>query len=278
MNLNRLLIFSLILPFLGGFMYFGTGSAVKSAKAAQSVSESAPESTSESIIEAVPVVDVIEETLGDHDGNVVVLELFSSQACVFCPRADRIFADIASQDNVIGLACHVDYFDVRNGSLAQEFCTARQQWYMDHVFNSPLYTPQLVMNGRTDVVGYRLEQVVDQLQKEHRDHVNVPLDVIYEADGTLVVTAPDDASFPADHTVWVMLYDDVHDLVIAQGRNKGQRVRYHRIVSAVKDAGRFEKPMSLDPDVKPGHAGAAVLVQDRVTGHILAAGRISFNR
>ena len=63
-------------------------------------------------VKALPVPAVEQEQIPRLGKAPVVVELFSSQACVFCPRADRLFADLLKQDNVIGLACHVDYFDV----------------------------------------------------------------------------------------------------------------------------------------------------------------------
>ena len=40
----------------------------------------------------------------------VVVELFSTQGCMFCPVADRLFTDLRNRvPNVIGLSCHVDY-------------------------------------------------------------------------------------------------------------------------------------------------------------------------
>src|SRR5690606_6242302 len=95
----------------------------------------------------------------------VIIELFSSQACAFCPRADRLLADLAQQVHVIALACHVDYFDVRSGALSQPFCSERQNWYMRALRGGPNYTPQMVVQGRYDAIGYDMPAVTHALRR-----------------------------------------------------------------------------------------------------------------
>jgi hypothetical protein len=40
-----------------------------------------------------------------------VVELFTSQGCNSCPKADAVFADMAREGEVVALAYHVDYWD-----------------------------------------------------------------------------------------------------------------------------------------------------------------------
>lgn len=92
--------------------------------------------------------------------NPVIVELFTSEGCSSCPPADRLLAELAAQaqkdhTGVIFLAFHVDYWDHLGWKdpFASADFTARQRGY-SKVFNEKsVYTPQMVVNGRTGFVG-----------------------------------------------------------------------------------------------------------------------------
>lgn len=233
--------------------------------------------------EAMPVSPVeVEATpppvdpLSLESGAPLVIELFSSQACVFCPRADRLFADLIKQPNVIGLSCHIDYFDVRHGSLSRPFCTQRQTQYMKTLDAGPNYTPQMVMQGTIDVVGYKIDEVAKNLKRAAAMDV-APLG-ISPGDGGLykIAAAAEDTAGIGSGTVWLAVYDRPHDLIVSEGRNKGQKMAYYNIVSVLQQKGSWPDgagEITLQPALGAGHAGFAVLVQDEKSGRLLAAGQ-----
>jgi hypothetical protein len=101
---------------------------------------------------------------------VVIMELFTSQGCSSCPSADAILADYAKSNNeqIIPLSFHVDYWN-RLGwadSFSNSAYSARQQWYCGHIPKATVYTPQLVVNGRAEVVGNNRKLVDGLVQKE----------------------------------------------------------------------------------------------------------------
>lgn len=225
-------------------------------------------------IKALPVPVVQEEKLPILGKAPVIVELFSSQACVFCPKADQLFADLITQDNVIGLACHVDYFDVKKGSLAKEFCTKRQSWYMEKLFAGPNYTPQMVINGAVDVIGYKFDEVVKALQKALYSEI-LPLEIAEsDAKGTYKVTLPiKDLAKPENYKLWLALYDQPHNLTIADGLNRGKKATYYNIVSELGSTGNVEEDVFVTPPLKSQHAGFVVILQDMESGKIYAVGR-----
>ena len=86
-----------------------------------------------------------------------VLELFTSQGCSSCPPADELLGKYASQNNtrIIPLAFHVDYWN-RLGwkdSFSTSGYSQRQQAYAQSFSNGSVYTPQVVINGATEMVG-----------------------------------------------------------------------------------------------------------------------------
>jgi hypothetical protein len=226
-------------------------------------------------VPARPVARVEAQAL-PAPGGPVVIELFSSQACAFCPQADRLFGDLIKQPDVVGLDCHVDYFDVRRGALSHPFCTARQTRYEELLHAGPNYTPQMVMQGQFDVIGYKT------------DAVNAGIKAAQTAGAAWLKITPSPQGFSAAlppgwkapagaaPTVWLMLYDRPHSLTVAGGRNRGQAMTYSHIVSAMSDLGPWpadQDVMTLTPPLTAGQQGFAVLLQDKNTGRILAAGK-----
>ena len=156
-------------------------------------------------VAAVPVTPV-ESEVAAAGQEFTVLELFSSQACVFCPKADELFAALITVPNIIGLSCHVDYFDVRVGSLSKPFCTARQSWYMQALGAGPNYTPQMIINGAHDVIGYKLDDVSLEIKKAQK---NPPLrmDVVKAEGANNYKLSWKEQAIPADNEpaiLWLM--------------------------------------------------------------------------
>lgn len=126
----------------------------------------------------------------------VVAELFTSQSCSSCPPAEKLFADLADRDDLIVLEWHVDYWDRlihgRAGAWKDPYSsaahTARQRQYNRTLRNtSGVYTPQAVINGRSETVGSRPRDVERLLVSDPRP----PIDLQIEAmDESLVARLP----------------------------------------------------------------------------------------
>src|SRR6185369_6797107 len=89
-----------------------------------------------------------------------VLELFTSEGCSSCPKADALLADIvagAERDRspVYALAFHVDYWDHLGwkDAFSTPQYSARQRWYADRTAANGVYTPELVIGGSEFFVG-----------------------------------------------------------------------------------------------------------------------------
>ncbi|MCB9988255.1 MAG: DUF1223 domain-containing protein [Rhodospirillales bacterium] len=211
------------------------------------------------------------------DKAPVVIELFSSQACVFCPQADRLFADLVRQNDVIGLACHIDYFDVTKGSLARPFCTTRQNDYMQALRAGPNYTPQIVVNGRIDAVGYKMKEVATAL-KDQQGKEPVALSIVKTAQpGVFKVVLPAlGVTLSQPLHLWMAVYDRPHQITVAEGQNRGQVMEYLNVVSTLVDLGEWdgrEGGKIVQPMFKDTNAGFVVLAQDSGPDGIMAAGQ-----
>ena len=86
-----------------------------------------------------------------------VVELFTSQGCSSCPPADILLKKYVKAPNVVALSYSVDYWDYLGwkDENARKEHTERQQNYARARGDRRFYTPQMVINGRSHVVGSR---------------------------------------------------------------------------------------------------------------------------
>jgi hypothetical protein len=93
-----------------------------------------------------------------------LLELFTSEGCSSCPPADELMGKIQNEyqdSNLYVLAYHVDYWDKQGWKdiFSNADFTKRQYEYAKFLGKEPIYTPQLIINGKTDYIGSQ-EKVV----------------------------------------------------------------------------------------------------------------------
>jgi hypothetical protein len=87
-----------------------------------------------------------------------VVELFTSEGCSSCPPADELVAKLQKESAgqpVYILAYHVDYWNRlgwKDPYSSADF-SKRQHDYASYLHLQSVYTPQIVVNGRTEFVG-----------------------------------------------------------------------------------------------------------------------------
>ena len=203
----------------------------------------------------------------------VVLELFTSQGCAFCPPADALMGQMIQQENVIGLSCHVDYFGIKKNSLGKPFCTRRQNEYGRLIGKGPRYTPQLIVNGHMDMIGYEAGRVSAAVMKARAEKMG-NISITPAGGGTYTVALPQMAAGP-DVRLWSAIYDAPKNVTMMEGSNFGKKLTYFNVVSLINDMGAWNgvaTTMTATPHFTPANSGFAVIAQDAKTGKIIAAG------
>jgi hypothetical protein len=220
-----------------------------------------------------------------RQGPKAVLELFTSQGCSSCPMADALLEELGERPDLVTLAYHVDYWDYTGweDTFGAKENSKRQRDYASAWGSSRIFTPQLVVNGESGVVGSKRGKVDAALAT-----AKMPLVVSLEqaADDTLDVdiAAEPDSGLPGA-VVWLVTYIDRADVAIDRGENEGKTVAYTHIVTGKQVLGMWDpaKGAALTlplADVLVGKSdGVAILVQqdkDGLPGPILGAA--SFTR
>jgi hypothetical protein len=208
----------------------------------------------------------------------VVLELYSTQGCMFCPVADRFFNDLVEKSpSIIGLSCHTSYQDVQVGSYSLQGCNDRQSLLTGHIPGSSVFTPQMIINGRRQIMGHKYDAVYDLL-KEAAQTPPALLSVHKAKKNLYDVTVPDLPADQIEKSEFVVIqYLKPFDLVIAEGPNQGMHPKYTKIVSSITPVGDWSpEKKSVQVEIRPDkNAEGAVLMVQNKTG-ISAIGQIKF--
>ena len=93
--------------------------------------------------------------------SIVVVELFTSQGCSSCPPANANLIRLSTSPDVLTLSYSVTYWDYLGwkDTFGNWAFTARQAAYEPKLGQSGPFTPQMVINGKANTVGYDLTEV-----------------------------------------------------------------------------------------------------------------------
>src|SRR5271168_3113802 len=100
-------------------------------------------------------------------GQLTVVELFQSQGCSSCPPANANVMALSGRPDVLTLSFQVTYWDELGwkDTFDSPQYTARQWDYAHGLHHPNVFTPQVVINGRADVVGVRRGEIEQALAK-----------------------------------------------------------------------------------------------------------------
>lgn len=205
-------------------------------------------------------------------GALKVVELFQSQGCSSCPPAIANVNAIAERPDVLALTFAVTYWDQLGwkDSFARQAFTDRQWDYARARASGQVFTPQVIVNGRTSIVGARRAQL-DQALTSTPAITGAP--AIAVETGKIILPAG-----PAGHTasVWLVDYDPRAQAVpIRAGENGGRTIIHRNIVTGLSLLGRWTgQPARFALPPAPPGLRRAVLVQADRAGPILAARRL----
>ncbi len=203
------------------------------------------------------------------EARPVVVELFTSEGCSSCPPADDALAELARSGAaagrpIIALAWHVDYWD-RLGwpdPFARHAYTQRQTAYARALGARGLYTPQAVVDGRTDVVGSRKGRLVQAIEAARARAPAATVTAKVARAGRRFTVTPAVVGAPEGARVLVALTESGLSVKVPRGENAGRTLQHDHVVRAFVEGApgaalAFEAPAG----VRLARSRVVVLVQ-----------------
>ncbi len=214
-----------------------------------------------------------------------VLELFTSEGCSSCAPADDLMAKIQKEykdQPVYLLAFHVDYWDRLGWKdvFGNADYSNRQKEYGDRLSGGTIYTPQLVVNGRSEFVGsdeFKIRKAITKaLATEHNTTLNIQSK---QQDDQLIVNYQVSKA-AKDSRILVAVIQKSATTKVERGENRGHLLSHVQIVrklhsEAVTEGGEGTIKLKLPPEFNPEDWEVMAMIQDVSSGEIVTATRIN---
>ena len=201
-----------------------------------------------------------------------VVELFQSQGCSSCPPANANAIALSDRPDLLVLSFGVTYWDQLGwkDTFASPRYTRRQWDYAHALGHADVWTPQVLVNGRSDVVGVRRDELESLIRREDRGDGGPAILV----KGDRLSVGPGSTHGPSE--VLLVRYDpNVVQVPILRGENGGRTLPHKNVVKDLVRLGAWSGA-AQSYALPPGPAGlkTAVLIQDGPGGPILAAAKL----
>jgi hypothetical protein len=228
----------------------------------------------------------------------VIVELFTSEGCSSCPPADTSLAKMEENQTignakVIGLEEHVDYWNQLGWSdpFSSPEWTARQRSYAE-VFGSGVYTPEMVVDGTTELIATRGPEAQSNIEQAGR---RVKTAVSITANGgetgstrkfNVRVGQLAGAAARDDVEVWLAVTETRLHSLVTRGENAGSELQHASVVRTMQKLGvaakssevafAGEPAVPVDSSWKQENLRIVVFVQEKKSRHILGAAAMPF--
>jgi hypothetical protein len=171
----------------------------------------------------------------------------------------------------------ITYWDMLGwkDTYATDANTQRQKSYARAMSRSGIYTPQMIIDGRLDVVGNQRDRVMAALTLRSSEEPLIPI-VIGTAAGRVEIAIPAATSKSKSlATIWVMRTLAQGSVNVEQGENRNHQLTYTNVVRDLKRAGEWNgEAMKIDLPLNLAntkHDGVVVILQARDYGPVLGA-------
>lgn len=217
----------------------------------------------------------------------VLLELFTSEGCSSCPPADELLAELArsgvvEDTPVIALELHVDYWNYLGwrDPFSDEAYSQRQSAYVPLLGMRGPYTPQLVVNGRFDVLGSsgsRARAAILNASETQTSRSKLSLKLNPQGAGEALHLSA--SELPRRRVaLYAAITESGLQTRVTRGENAGRVLPHGPVVRWLQavtagEAGTLsaDVPLRLSPSWRKEALQLVAFAQETATGHILAA-------
>lgn len=247
------------------------------------------------LVAAVGAALVVRAAAAPVPGAVPVLvELFTSEGCSSCPPADVLLQTLTNNQPVAGaevvaLGLHVDYWDHQGWKdrFASPTMTSRQQRYSESFRLDSIYTPQMIVDGRAELVGSDAGGARRAIEKASRQpHGRIWIGLEPFAGNVLRATfavrdlPPRRRGEHAD--ILAAITEDGLQSDVKRGENTGRKLAHAAVVrqliiggeAAPSGESSVHLQIALAPDWQHEHLKLIAFVQERESHHVLASAAV----
>ncbi|MEM1042170.1 MAG: DUF1223 domain-containing protein [Bacteroidota bacterium] len=212
---------------------------------------------------------------------VAVVELFTSEGCSSCPKADRLLVELAERDDprLLPLAFHVDYWNRLGWTdpFSDAAYSQRQRAYARTFQSGRVYTPQMIVNGRREFVGSRRHEAQSAIRQALTESAPAVIRLLATtaADAVTVTYSVEDA--PEETVLNLALVQRRAAQSIPRGENAGRTLEHANVVRAFAtvDAEAGTQTLPLPAGLNAEEVAVVAYVQDPETMQMYGAGQAS---
>lgn len=236
------------------------------------------------------------------NGTVPVLvELFTSEGCSSCPRADDLLSKLLKTETIAGveviaLGEHVDYWNNLGWTdpYSKPDFSQRQRGYSEAFNLDSVYTPQMIVDGQEQFVGgdwNRARVAILKAAETQKGRINLALTTKAGLDQnspivrlTIEVKDLPSRSRGEDSEVLFAITENNLQTQVSRGENSGRFLHHSAVVRELDVLGHIgahdealvtEKSINLSPGWRRENLRAIVFVQQRRSHRVIAVGALS---
>ncbi|HMH33281.1 MAG TPA: DUF1223 domain-containing protein [Puia sp.] len=218
-----------------------------------------------------------ENTDQGQDG-IAVVELFTSEGCSSCPPADEAIIDLAGEKrkHVFILAFHVDYWDALGwkDGFSSKSSTLRQQQYESRLNLNSIYTPEIVVNGRTEFIGSDRKRLANVVSEELNKKTDSRIEIKASSNNNKTVSVNYKNAPATGQLINFALLQSSALTDVKRGENKGRQLKHINIVrdfKAIEPAPSGLVLLSLPDGLSAKDCNVIAYLQHKKDGQIVGA-------
>ncbi len=226
------------------------------------------------------------QKLNVRGDGFAVLELFTSEGCSSCPPADELMVRIRQETGgtpVYVLTYHVDYWNRlgwKDVFSRPEF--SKRQYLYSHQLGGQVYTPQLIINGKTEFVGSDAPAITTAVKDALRNQTVAGLSLQTELQSGKIKVSYQAEGDLADCQLMLAIVQKHAVSKVIKGENGGRTLHHAQIVHSLytfelTSDRRGTEQIAVPPGFNASDWEIIGLLQHQQTGAIIGAARATIS-
>ena len=181
----------------------------------------------------------------------VLVELFTSEGCSSCPPADDLLRQVngtspVAGQLVVGISEHVTYWNRLGWAdpFSADVFTRRQNGYGERFRLDDIYTPQMIINGREQIVGGNEPLLLDALKRQS-NQPSVALQIVsVQRNGNELELRFRVGDLPSRQPLELVavVTDDLDTSTVDRGENAGRVLRHVAVARSFERVATIASP------------------------------------